>query len=165
MFKTHLEKFKTVTDKNSRGLSYRKLEYLNKKIRRKMMNHTYSHPTGYDEYIKDVEWVIKQFNSNVPYLGTQVGLFSHQYSCWKSTILKKPSFKETFCNDNNSCAFQPVLKPLKSTFDKDLIFCPDDWIKKTQYICFQTQSFGYLTWWGLLVPKYILFKNKILNFR
>lgn len=71
MFKNNLQKFKSAADKNSKAICYRRLTQLNLKIERKKNNGTYCHPAGYDEYLKDIEWVIKQYNRDAPYLGTK----------------------------------------------------------------------------------------------
>lgn len=56
---------KSVT-KDSEKICSDRLKYLDaRRIERKILNETYRHASGYDEYIADVEWVIKQYNKTV----------------------------------------------------------------------------------------------------
>ncbi|XP_053393795.1 guanylate-binding protein 2-like isoform X2 [Mercenaria mercenaria] len=70
-FKELLRKFKSAADKNSRAICLNRLEILNLKVVKKMNNRVYCHPAGYDEYMKDIDWLIKQYNKDAPYLGTK----------------------------------------------------------------------------------------------
>lgn len=72
VFKQHLEKFKKVADGNSRAICNNRLRELNFRILKKKNNKAYCTPTGYDEYMADVEWIVKQFRKERKYLGTQV---------------------------------------------------------------------------------------------
>ena len=48
------------------------MQYLDRqRIQKKIDLKTYENISGYDEYIKDVEWVIKQYK-NTPGLGPKV---------------------------------------------------------------------------------------------
>ncbi|XP_060581777.1 uncharacterized protein LOC132738312 [Ruditapes philippinarum] len=48
-----------------------RLEILNLKVMRKVKNRVYCHPAGYDEYMTDLNWIIKQYNKDAPCLGTK----------------------------------------------------------------------------------------------
>ena len=60
--------------KDSEKLCLGRLQYLDaQRIEKKILQKTYQHTSGYDEYLTDVEWVIKQYNKTVG-LGPKVNL-------------------------------------------------------------------------------------------
>ena len=62
---------KSVT-KDSGNICWGRLQHLDaQRIQKKIMHIAYQHVSGYDEYIKDVEWVIEQYNRTFG-LGPQV---------------------------------------------------------------------------------------------
>ncbi|XP_053378108.1 uncharacterized protein LOC128547986 [Mercenaria mercenaria] len=70
-FKELLRKFKSAADKNSKAICQNRLEIINLKVVKKINNRMYCHPACYDEYLKDIDWLIKQYNKDALYLDTK----------------------------------------------------------------------------------------------
>ena len=65
-FQQVLERLIKSITKDSEQFCWGRLQHLDaQRITKKIKNKTYRHVSGYDEYIKDVEWVIKQYDRTV----------------------------------------------------------------------------------------------------
>lgn len=52
--------------KDSEAICWGKLSYLNsQRIERKINLKAYQHVAGYDEYLADVEWIVKQYKKTI----------------------------------------------------------------------------------------------------
>lgn len=71
LIKKHLKTFKDSVDRNSKAICEQRLQQLNLRIVRKMKTRAYCHPSGYDEYMTDIEWIVKQYRKEKKYLGTK----------------------------------------------------------------------------------------------
>lgn len=58
-----LNKLKKSISKDSENVCWQRLNSLNnQRIGKKIKMQTYAHVAGYDEYMTDIEWIIKQYN-------------------------------------------------------------------------------------------------------
>ena len=56
---------KSIT-KDSERMCWGRVRYLDeRRIKTKIDNKAYQHVSGYDEYIRDIEWIIKQYKKTV----------------------------------------------------------------------------------------------------
>ncbi|XP_060581774.1 guanylate-binding protein 1-like [Ruditapes philippinarum] len=92
-FKEQFEKFKEIVKKDVEAKCWQILGRLDMmKIQMKIKNRKYCTPTGYDEYMKDLDTLIKQYNREAGYMGSVALLALQEF------LAKKTSEEEAvFC--------------------------------------------------------------------
>ncbi|XP_060581767.1 guanylate-binding protein 1-like isoform X2 [Ruditapes philippinarum] len=92
-FKEQFEKFKEIVKKDVEAKCCQLLGRLDMmKIQMKIKNRKYCTPTGYDEYMKDLDTLIKQYNREAGYMGSVALLALQEF------LAKKTSEEEAvFC--------------------------------------------------------------------
>ncbi|XP_053393675.1 guanylate-binding protein 2-like [Mercenaria mercenaria] len=118
-FKELLRKFKSAADKNSRAICLNRLEILNLEMVKKMNNRVYCHPAGYDEYIKDINRLIKQYNNDAPYLGTKARAALQEFLDSKESEEEKVYQMVLHAQEGTQEKSRPRIQRLRSLTEED----------------------------------------------
>ncbi|XP_052777215.1 guanylate-binding protein 1-like [Mya arenaria] len=70
-FENHLQRFKSIIDRDSLAKCKSSLDKLDMKIQRKIRENKYAHSHGYSEYIEDINTLVDEFTKQERYLGSK----------------------------------------------------------------------------------------------
>ncbi|XP_052795260.1 uncharacterized protein LOC128228148 [Mya arenaria] len=78
-FENHLQRFKSIIDRDSFAKCKRSLDKLDMNIQRKIRENKYAHSHGYSEYIEDINTLVDEFTKQERYLGSKTRAALQEY--------------------------------------------------------------------------------------
>ncbi|WAQ94970.1 GBP1-like protein [Mya arenaria] len=78
-FENHLQRFKSIIERDSLAKCKRSLDKLDMKIQRKIRENKYANSHGYNEYIEDINTLVDEFTKQERYLGSKTRAALQEY--------------------------------------------------------------------------------------